>query len=447
VSEGLQNTKFCVIALITVMLVGVLILSSAVSSLISNVVIQSTGQISTTDIIAASGSAEDIQAAVDWVVANGGIGNVYIPNGTFNFVDVGEPWLTVNIPSGVNVFGAPTERDANGQVVEWKTILIMPWDVPGDSSMYREPCWFHILGNGDPNKPSRVSDIKLVGYRSIDPNSVTLHIGIFVDRVVDFRIDHCYFEHVCKNAIIVWGQGPSPSLPTQPCRGVIDHCFFVNIYGHVKTGIADCTCQYGILVGRGYGDFWEDDVTEVLGKYTNYTAFVEDCYFEKWRHCIAANDGGHYVIRNSTINEDFGYGSLDAHGWGKWDGTEVTQVGTRAIEVYNCEMLNPYNPDEVQRDAIYIRGGACIAFNNTVTEYTQFIYATREADPEVSKCYPHDIYVWDNELPSDVSPVVVYNDPDKGAPEEGVDYFLQAPITFNYEPYSYPHPLTLEGTP
>ena len=66
------------------------------------------------NVTATNGSAVGIQEAVDQVAA-AGYGNVFIPEGTFNFVEVGEPWTTVTIPAGVNIFGAPTERDANDQ--------------------------------------------------------------------------------------------------------------------------------------------------------------------------------------------------------------------------------------------------------------------------------------------------------------------------------------------
>ena len=55
-----------------------------------------------TEIWANSGHSRDIQNAVDQA-KTGDV--VRIPEGTFNFVEVGEPWMTVNIPIGVNLFG------------------------------------------------------------------------------------------------------------------------------------------------------------------------------------------------------------------------------------------------------------------------------------------------------------------------------------------------------
>jgi hypothetical protein len=84
-----------------------------------------------------------------------GGGIVYIPAGTFNFVEVEEDWTdaAVNVPAGINIFGAPTERDANDQVIEWKTILRLPWDATAGNS------WFTFTGNADPNKSLRGSPI------------------------------------------------------------------------------------------------------------------------------------------------------------------------------------------------------------------------------------------------------------------------------------------------
>lgn len=439
-ARGLQNTKFYAILIISAVLAGTLCLSPAISSLMNSVIIGSSGQISISTITAASGSATDIQAAVNWIVAHSGIGNVYIPEGTFNFVSVGEELGTlsggyylgprVTIPAGVNLFGAPTERCANGTVVEWKTILRLPWDAHG-TWHYGGCQWFEFVGNGDPNKPSRFSDIKLVGYRSINPDSITAHGAIKNENVVDFRIDHCYFEHTCTG------------ISASGSRGVIDHCFLVNPVSVVGVTLDDCNVFYGVQVSRGSGDLWENDVSKVLGKYTDYTVFIEDCYFEKWRHCVASNDGAHYVIRHSTIKDDFGYGSLDAHGWGTMSGGVITEVGTRAVEIYNCTII-----DAIQSPwATFIRGGAGVAFNNTVGggTYADFIYFSNEAQANVSKCWINDWWIWNNTMLSSMTEIIKY-DP-LGNINEGVNYFRYAPHTFSYQPYPYPHPLTLETTP
>jgi len=447
VDREMRSTKFYAILLVSVMFIGIFSLSPALSSLTSSVSITTSGKIAPTPTITAtSGYWQDIQTAVNWIVANGGIGDVYIPEGTWNFVNVGETWIGVEagrvvVPAGVNIYGAPTERDADGQVRAWKTILVMPWDVPGAGN-YNGISWFKFVGAEVEGVTSRLSDIKLVGYRSIDPNSTTVHAAIRVQGICDFRIDHCYFEHTCLG-IQVWG------LKT---HGVIDHCFLINPVAKVGATLGECTVIYGVCMGRGYGDYWDDNTENVLGHYTDYTTFIEDCYFEKWRHCIAANNGAHYVFRHNTIKDDFGFGSLDAHGWGAWDGEKVTQVGTRAVEIYENQII-----DAIQNShATFIRGGAGIAFNNTVGggTYCSFLSFSDEADPNVSKCFSHDWWIWNNTMllsgpdayhPNTPCELVV--NPNTEGNMENVDYFLHAPDTFVYTPYPYPHPLTLEATP
>ena len=424
--KELQSAKFYAILLVLVALAGIFNLSPVVSSLMKNVVIKNIGEISTS-MYARSGSARDIQAAVDWVVANGSIGNVYIPQGTFNLVEPGEPWVTVNIPAGVNLFGAPTERDANGQVVEWRTVLVMPYEVGG--TWGNVPRWFTITGSGDPNKSTRFSDIKLVGYRDFDPNSTSINQAIQLREVVNFRIDHCYFRDTVAGISV----GGSPNSAS--C-GVIDHCKLVNTRARVLPYVYDCDVGYGVCIVRPGTTFWEDDVNKVLGQYTDHTVFIEDCYFSKWRHCVSANDGTHYVWRHNIVENDVGYGSIDAHG-------TYNYVGTRAIEVYNNQFINAVGTEQgMPEDVIWLRGGAAVIFNNMVQGYQhRFVGMIREGD--VEKCWPHDVWIWNNTLVDGIPIVTVFEDSGKGEPVEGEDYFLYAKS--DYTPYPYPHPLTLEA--
>lgn len=446
-----QNIKLLKILLISITLTGTLSFTTALTLFTDSISIRSTGQISVLKIYAASGSATDIQAAVDQVIAAGGIGDVYIPAGIFNFVEIGEPWVTVNVPAGVNIYGAPTERtsglsydgigqDPNDQVVEWKTVLIIPYDAPGSWSPVTS--WFKIIGTSDPNESSRFSDIKLVGYRSIDPKSVAVQEAVGVTNVINYRIDHCYFEHT---GLGVGSTGVSN-------KGVIDHNYFVNpVAATVGPDMDDWTVFYGVVVSRGEGDYWDDNIANVLGQYTDYTTVIENCYFEKWRHDVAANGGAHYVFRHNTIQDCFGFGSLDAHGWGTEVGGEVTAVGTRAVEIYNNDILDAFDSGW----ATFIRGGAGVAFNNRVggDQYHAFIYLSNEG--EVPKTWVNDWWIWDNTmLPSAPDSYIggadcrllIKIDPEENI-TEGVNYWFTEPHTFSYQPYSYPHPLTLDTTP
>lgn len=398
VAQKLRNTDFYEIILILIILTGIISLSFADN--MSEAIIHNTGKI-IPEISAKSGSARDIQAAVDLVAAIGGI--VHIPEGTFNFVEVGETWsgAGVTIPAGVSIFGAPTERDENGQVIGWKTVLVMPSEVPGND-MVGIPTWFRIVGDSDPNKPSRFSDIKLVGYRSIDNSSTSMHRAISIDSVINYRVDHCYFENTCA------GIGATGHY----CSGVIDHCYLVNTNG-VPDPYASRTVGYGITFGRTAPCYVKDDIEDVVGHYRNYTHFIEDCYFSRWRHCTAGNWGAHYVVRHSTIQYGFAYGEVDAHP--VYDGT----VGCRAVESYENQFKDP-NPWTVNWAGQISDGGGCM-FNNTLSGYGLLARLN----------YCEDFYIWNN-----TGAGIQHG----GNLQENVNYFLYEPGW--YTPYTYPHPLT-----
>ena len=441
----MQNTKFYAALLVLVIFAGIFSLSPAISSLMNGVVIRSTGEI-LTGAYARSGSARDIQAAVDWVAEHGGIGNIYIPEGTFNFVEVEEPWMTVNIPAGVNLFGAPTERDANDQVVDWKTILVMPWDVPGDWD--NMPIWFRVAGNADPSKPTRISDIKLVGYRSIDSESITLHRGIAIRDVINFRIDHVMFEHVCSSPVSTWGL---------KCCGVIDHCRFVNHYGFDDLGnYVNGNIGYGMNLQRDYSGVTFEPTMSVLGQYKDYTVFIEDCYFSKWRHCVASGHGAHYVFRHNTIDQDFGHFSLDAHGLRD---VETGRAGTRCAEFYENNLTNAILTDF--RALLQDDGGCGVWFNNYVDNSykSDGIALYPEGYVPSDTWHLKDFYLWAtkgnwtsswNGIPSGfTADRNVLADWDRPAYDRTNPSYPNVDPTWSiagYKPYVYPHPLTLEAT-
>jgi hypothetical protein len=478
-ANKLYKIKFYAILTALTVLAGTLFLTPAISSLMKNVIIKNSGQISATTIWAKSGYWKDIQDAVDLVAVAGG-GKVYIPEGTWDFVNVGESWTDarVVVPAGVSIFGTPTERTSglpydgvgmnpNDQVVEWKTILRLPWDAPLTDS----DAWFSFIGNGNPNKPSRFSDIKLVGYRSFDPNSATLFHGVKMCAIANFRIDHCYFENI-PNGLYA---GYVSSWDNVTSYGVIDHCYLVNTHG-IPAPYETATVGYGVTIVRHNGWYW-DDVTEVLGKYTTYTVFIEDCYFEKWRHVTSSNTGAHYVFRHNTVYHDFGYGSVDSHGWFQtacynpshgtltnpeavWNGTDwvcaecgsplrasldesyfiVTQVGTRATEIYNNKITDAIE----YAYATNTRGGAGVAFNNIVgggtLETFLWMWNDNQDREEGAFVRVHDWYIWNNTLIEGCQLLMKYDPNDQI--EEGRDYFLFKPDW--YQPYPYPHPLTLK---
>ena len=450
----IRNLKFWEALLILVVLAGIFTLSPAISSSMNNAVINSYGQISTTTVWAKSGYWRDIQDAVNQAATHG-IANVRIPEGTFNFVNVGESWTgaKVIIPAGVNIFGAPTQRTSglpydgvgmnpNGQVVEWKTILQIPWEAntkapPDFITMFR------FVGSGDENKPSRFSDIKVVGYREFEPTSTHWYSVIQMYHIIDFRIDHCFLKNVGGHGVNV--RSPANGY----CCGVVDHCRLVNDYGYVEWWYADCTVIYGICVRSVGTTRWEDNIQNVIGQYLPYTLFVEDCYFSRWRHCVCYNDGLHSVFRHNTIEKDSIVGSLDAHG-------TYDYVGTRAMEIYNNTIIDPvlnkhpqnWNTsipaDGTDGITVNVRGGGGVFFNNYVRDYKYGVYMTDEGT--VQKCYPHDLWIWDNTW-INIAHKTHVSYQGHYYITENVDYFLRAPNQeqdgFEYTPYPYPHPLTI----
>lgn len=334
---------------------------------------------------------------------------VLIPRGEHDYVDVDEPWPSVGyvtLPNGVNIGAAtPTPKDTNGYPTSWPTVLRVPWNCPNSGKRFFY--WY-----GSKNLPVKVSDLMLIGQRYYD-HADTARVGGFnigYGGVSNFRFHHLFFQD------ITWG-----GIAINDGGGVIDHSFFVNSVGKVVSAIADSDVIYGVNLGDGKN--WVYHPRDIMGKYfPEKSVYIEDCYFEKWRHCIAANSGTHYVLRNSTINADYFYGAVDGHGWWqsycrntqhpyvspnkiawselqqKWvcgepvaynpegicgqpidpqpDGTpqpsslcKLGQVGTNCMEIYDCKLINPAKLPNVSDaytpyEAIYPRGGYGVAYNN-----------------------------------------------------------------------------------
>jgi hypothetical protein len=386
--------------------------------------------------------SDSIQTAVSWAHSNGG-GNVTLPEGVWN-LSISASWTTINGYTNVDIFGAPTERDENDQVVEWKTILQMPVEVPAPENTY--PTFFLYEGTQNVTENPRVSDLLLRGYRYFDQSSVTMYMGIEFDDVVNFRVDHCKLEDICGMGIYasIGTYGSFGSDPAkQSTNGVIDHC---NLTNHLVTGWpvfqngygvdgwSNRSLTYGVGCDRGVNNLqWDTDVSNIFGNYTNYSLFIEDCFFRCWRHAVASNRGVHYVYRFNINDYDFGIGTLDQHGQN--DGTKTCG---RALEAYNNTITNSI----ADQWGVKVRGGAALIYNNTFGggNYARFVGLFEEAT--LPQFYVHDVYIWDNTMLG--SETVAWND----APASIIldtDYFLRAPNQtldgFTYTPYMYPHPM------
>lgn len=418
-AQKLRNANFVEVILCLLVLTGIISLSFA--DIMSTTAIHNTGKI-VLEIMAQSGYWQHIQAAVN-LAASLGVGIVHIPEGTWNFVNVGESWggARVTIPAGVNVSGAPTERDANGQVVEWKTVLVMPWDMPG-SKGYVPPHWFLIQGDNNPTKPSRFSDIKLVGYRDFDPSATGHYLGIRIEGVTNFRIDHCCTKEIPEGIYVGVGYG------AQPACGVIDHNLLDNEYVSYTVNWDNRNIGYGVCIYRSETATEWPNIADVLGKYLDYTVFIEDNVFTKWRSVVVGNYGAHYVFRHNVVIHGLGAGEIDLH-----PSYTSPYASCRAAELYENLFTDPDPKGQIYYPFMSEHyGGSGVYFNNTVSGYDTFIEG--QALGWNPAQHTHDVYVWGNEIGS--------ADLWSGYGDEGSEYFLYEPEW--YTPYQYPHPLTLK---
>jgi hypothetical protein len=437
---------------LVVLLSGTLFVGPVLSALTNNITITSSGQIVSPNVTALSGSAADIQTAVDLVVQRGGVGNVYIPEGTWNFVEVGEPWHTVVVPCGVNIIGATTQKGSDGQVIEWKTVLVMPYEVPSPGSPDVQLPWFkYVINQNVQYNKFRFSEIKLVGWRFFDNSSTTMYTGVsivsqaYMDGptagVRDFRIDHCNFQDMGGSG--VWVLGGDDLRNRRAISGVIDHNKFVNTCGDPGFMHYDeRTLGYGIGMRRWACDVWEN-ASDVWGKYNNYTIVIEDNYFSKWRHATCSNDGIHQIVRYNTFDGSYGHGTVDGHG-SYADEVRTYAVGTRCMEVYNNMFLN-YDDTWNIPWVVNIRGGSALVYNNILDgTYPYLLDLNNDWGnyDDLAFCAVNQTYIWNNQLNGGT--IIHYNADSK----VNVNYFLRSPSLaldgIEYTPLQYPHPLTLE---
>lgn len=421
----MQNTKSCALLLLSLMIVGILIVSPTFSSLMSQVIIKSTGEISTTEVTAKSGSPEDIQAAVNTVEAAGG-GTVHIPEGTFYWT--GE---RVEIPGGVNIIGAgPAGCDGHPDfnVYTAKTILHNN-KVPPFSPM------FYIDGSN--HKPTRISGIQFEATAPVYNDDAGTGSATAIRatlEITDFRVDHCTFINFCAMSVAL------RNTYTGTASAVVDHCVIDNPY---KLESGRWTWAYGFYPG-GQAYWWDDEdapITDFLGKYpvkTGYPVmYVEDCKISRTRHAVDGIQGAWIVARYNYIDHPYPahYGQLNVHGAG--DGSWPS---ARGFEFYNNIVVGETG---YSAELTWLRGGGGVVFNNTFSMSSgRAIGLFREECPQEPDEVLHNVWIWNNT----VSGGSLLNN--AGNFEEGVDYFLRAPNQeqdgFTYTPYPYPHQLTYE---
>jgi len=421
------------------MLIGILILSPAISSVINTYThVRSSGTIVANEAHAKSGSVEDIQAAVDAVVAAGG-GIVYIPEGDFAFNASGDIRVNINVPAGgLNILGAGINR----------TVLQMPVDDSAPNTIM-----FYISGLSKGRL--RMSNITFRGRPNRD-TSPTGDAGIRIESCMDFRVDHCSFYDMGTAGVWVSDvektKGHYDGDITYVSQGVVDHCYFYDIY-KPQTYASQRGYGYGVVIARAYHYLWTypnlypDDPWTMFGKYYKNT-YIEDCYFIGCRHAVTGNWAGAYVLRHSTIddlrlyecvttghpNRDNVFGMLTC---------EIYNVTVRSTGKYVSKFIG-----------FHIEGGSALIFNNTLENLDRAfnLGACEDSTPHPYHPLGHtkEVYIWNNTVTNCVEVYHVFSNEPGGcpAPVENVNYFLHVPpAERNYTPYPYPHPLILVESP
>ena len=377
-------------------------------------------------VYASGGSNAEIQTAIN--SATEGYA-VYLPAGMFAF-DSSAPWTQVNVPAGISIYGAPALRDADGQVVDstWATVLTMPYDAADYSRFFEY--------TGSSSIVTRITGLKLVGYREIDPANIkSTYEALHISGGAEYRIDHCYFRNVPGSGTInIFG-----------AKGVLDHCILiVDPYTIIGMDWEDDTSHYGIVF-CGITSWLP--LSDVVGKYNNRDWYVEDNYFSGYSVVCQTNNAGHYVFRYNTVLNGLKDVSLHSN--------VATGYGGRCQEVYGNTFTNKPLGTK-QQVAVGANCGTMICTGNTFNGYGyppgddwEQAVQLRQANLDIHAWSQiQDCYIWGNTaLPSGADMIEIkYGIVGANNPIVlNVDYFLRAPTValdgWTYVPYTYPHPL------
>jgi hypothetical protein len=426
------------LSIIVALVMFIEIIALACASLSWSIAIPCTGAISRA-VVAASGSAADIQVAVNLLGSSGG--TVHIPAGT-------SYWNgdQVTIPGGINIIGASLAGCAghasNYTRYTATTILHNNATPPNNPDMF--------VVDGSNGLSSRISGIQFEMTPPAGDGDLNSGVAIATNYLRNFRIDHCTFLDFSANA--VWIDSNAAEINSQYCSyGVLDHNY------------VDCPSKVSNLWQWGNGFYsrgamrpelnnWDSNIAHFAGVYAavpmTTIMYVEDNHFVRISQSTDGIAGSWNVVRYNLFELGvMDWGDVDLHGSQTW-------YGARGMEVYNNTFskttgyLN-YGPNDL--GGIRIRGGSGIFFNNTVN-YTQNNtnqYAICLDDYDVSSSgnlYPFTdlskTYIWSNTHINCGLLNVLYG-------TSNVDYFLRAPSQaqegFTYVPYQYPHPLTLNS--
>lgn len=376
-----------------------------------------------TDVTAKSGSATDIQSAVNTCIASQTPPfNVFIPEGDWACDEIIGGAVKIDLsqlPGGawLNIIGSHTKVTALTNFGDPKSMYatILRSSVGSHGSGF-----FYITGTA--NKHLRFTGISLLGVvgEPLMHNFTT--IGIFFRQVDVFRTDHCFFDSFSDEGVGGWAS-----------KGLIDHCDFDNTFAeHQSVPPNEVPDGYGVAVfgNSQFGGVWAD-INSLLGKwdtgldYTYGPVYIEDCSFRMCRHAIASAQHAWYVTRHCKygIGRSDGMGNVDVHGVGP---------GGRGLEAYDND-LGGNSP------AFWIRGGGGVITRNYIHD-TNVAFMLAHEDPG-SYEQVSDLWIWGNNVVN----TAMYSFPTDYKPVEGVDFFTTERA--GYTPFTYPHPLASEVSP
>jgi len=378
-------------------------------------------------IQAQSGSVADIQEAIDLALTEG-VGGISIPTGNWLFDADGTYHVSFNVPAsgfkiqgaGINqtilYLGSATSATASGTIM---------FEIFGTSGGKLEVTGVTFRGRGDSNIPIGAGDI-----------------GVRVVSCKDFRIHHCRFDGKLGDAgisaVAVDWMGGNEAFG---CKGVIDHCEFADIWVQ-KTTQRGTGWAYGVYVGW-YADYnpslWVSNVWSIAGKYDEipFVIYVEDSTVGGVRHAIVTEHGGIFVFRHNVVTDIVTdpsvptSASVDHHPYRSYGD------GCRWGEVYN---------NQLNDQGLWIGSGGGLWFNNII-DSNKHAYFLQQGETSDSNCYPRcavkDLYIWGNTVINAPGGTYYINNAGRIDPV----YYQRAPSALlgetDYEPYVYPHPLTL----
>lgn len=410
------------------------------ASLTWSTVIRFSGSISR-DVSAASGSAADIQAAVNLLGSLGG--TVHIPAGTF-YWNGGQ----VTIHGGINIIGASlagvSGHESNYTRYTATTILHNNAIPPNNPDMF--------VIDGSNGLSSRISGIQFEMTPPAVDGSLDSGVAIATTMLKNFRIDHNSFIDFSANA--VWIDSNSGNIGSQySSYGVLDHNYVDN------PSKVNNLWQWGNgFYSRGNYkpsfNNWDSNIAHFAGVYgavpMTTIMYVEDNRFVRVSQSVDGIQGSWNVVRYNLFEQgEMCWGDVDLHG------SADTWYGARGMEVYNNTFSGTtgylgYSPQDL--GGIRLRGGSGLFFDNTFT-YTKpstYQHAIVLDDWELQaygNTFPmtniHQTYIWGT------NPITNCALLRAAQGTQNVDYFLRAPSQaqdgFTYVPYQYPHPLTLNS--